>query len=128
MKWSRLFNRMLEEKSNRMLEEKSKEVKKLVVHGSHWTADEIEFLKRNRHLTAREIAEKLNRTVEAVRTKRQRLRIRPSYFWTEEEEEKLRELYEKGLSDKEIAKLIGRPAGAIRSKRRRMGLVRRRRA
>jgi len=117
MKWSTLFNQMLEEKS--------KEVRKLLIHGSRWTADEIEFLKRNRHLTAREIAEKLNRSIEAVRTKRQRLGIRPSYFWSKEEEEKLRELYEKGLPDKEIAKLLGRSVGAVRLKRQRMRLVKR---
>jgi len=119
MKWNRLFNRMLEEKS--------KEVRKLLIYGSRWTVDEIEFLKRNRHLTAREIAEKLNRTVEAVRTKRQRLKIRPKYFWSPEEEEKLRELYEAGLSDAEIARQLGRSVGAVRLKRQRMGLVRRRR-
>jgi len=120
MKWSRLFDRMLEEKS--------KEVRKLLIHGSRWTVDEIEFLKENAHLTAREIAEKLGRTVEAVRTKRQRLKIRPKYLWSPEEEEKLHELYEAGLSDAEIARQLGRSVGAVRLKRQRMGLVRRRRA
>ncbi len=43
--------------------------------------------------------------------------------WTEDEEDLLKELYNKGLSKKEISKELGRTTGSISSRLNRLGLA-----
>jgi len=118
VKWSELFDKMLEKKAEEIKKQRRSNRKP----GDRWTPEEIEFLRQNTHLRAREIAEKLGRSLHGVWSKMNRLKIRSKYYWTPEEEQRLRELVAQGLTDKEIGKILGKPPGAIRAKRHRMGL------
>ncbi len=90
-----------------------------------WSADEVRLLKEllpNKKLS--EIAEKLGRSVDAVKCKRYSIGIRyPRSLWSEGEIKLVKKLYP-GQGPYEAARKIGRSVGAVGQKAYEMGVKR----
>jgi predicted transcriptional regulator len=93
--------------------------------GRIWKEKELEFLMKNYpEMTAREIAEKLGRSIRAVWDKAAKLGVikYPIRKWSVEEEDYLKENYHK-MRSRDIAYVLGRTAPAVRNYARKLGLV-----
>lgn len=89
-----------------------------------WSDKEIQFLKNNYHnLSAKECAEKLDRSVSAIYYRVSSLGLQEDReFWTKEEEEYLKKHY-KNTSNPELAEILDKASGeAVRVKANKMGL------
>jgi biotin operon repressor len=95
--------------------------------GRIWKEKELEFLmKKYPEMTAREIAEKLGRSVRSVWDKVSKLGItkRPMHKWSVEEEDYLKENYHKMFS-RDIAYILGRTKPAVWDHAKKLGIARR---
>jgi len=93
--------------------------------GRIWKKKELEFLMKNYpEMTAREIAEKLGRSVRAVWGKATKLGITkyPMRKWSVEEEDYLKENYRKMYS-RDIAYVLGRTVPAVQGRVKKLGMV-----
>lgn len=85
-----------------------------------WTVEEEKFLSDNKHLTHKEIAEKLNRPIGSVKKKIQKLGItaESEYFrWTSDKVEQLRKLYiEEQLPSSQIAEKLNTTKQSVEMK------------
>jgi hypothetical protein len=93
--------------------------------GRIWKKKELEFLMKNYpEMTAREIAEKLGRSVRAVWSKATKLGITkyPMRKWSVEEEDYLKENYRKMYS-RDIAYVLGRTVPAVQGRVKKLGMV-----
>lgn len=95
-----------------------------IVNGK-WSAEEVRLLKKLLPNTPpREIAEKLGRSMSAVRYKRCLIGIRyPHNLWSEGEIKLLKELYP-GNGSKVLARKLGRSVDAVRQRAHKTGLKR----
>ena len=93
-----------------------------------WSKDEVRLLKKLFPKgKAREIANQIGRSVNAVRVKAHKLRLRkPNQYpvWSKKELNVLKKLYPRRTAQ-EIANQIGRPVQAVRGRIFRLGLKKR---
>lgn len=105
--------------------------------GSKWTEKEENFIKENwREKSDRELSKKLDRSINAIRNRRQKLDIRrpeshsgkfnQGIEWTKEKKEFLKENYE-DMAYKEIANQLNTSTQAIKDKAARLNLEKQRR-
>lgn len=102
---------------------KTGEVVEVPPHYIHWTEAEEEILRRSNGKPARELAEMLGRTPNAVREKRRRLGIsssRPHNKWTPAEKQELLALVKSGMKRKDIAETLGRTYASVSGMLRRL--------
>lgn len=93
--------------------------------GRKWTAEEDAYLEASwsgSEETA-EIAEHLDRSLEAIRLRANSLGLVSRVYWTAEENSILREGYARGESPKTLAKHLDRTIGAIHAQAERLELV-----
>jgi predicted transcriptional regulator len=93
--------------------------------GRIWKKKEMEFLMKNYpQMTTREIAEKLGRSVSAVRDKIAKLGIAkyPTRKWSVEEEDYLKENHRK-MRLKDIAYILGRTVSAVKDRVKDLGMA-----
>lgn len=98
--------------------------KKVSLHGKKWTKSEVEEAKRlfKKGLSYKEIAVRINRSYNGVRTKLERLgyKTKTSLPWREEEIVILKDMVKKGYIDALIGEEIGRPRISIYTKRKKL--------
>lgn len=100
--------------------------------GKPWTKEEekrlVKYFEEGK--TAREVSNKLGRSMEAVYRRRCDIRNglnpRPKKQWTDKDKEDLEKKFKQGKSDEEIAKCLGRTVNAVGRVRLTMGLHRQR--
>ena len=100
--------------------------------GKPWTKEEekrlVKYFEEGK--TAREVSNKLGRSMETVYQRRYKIRNglnpRPEKQWTDKDKEDLEKKFKQGKSDEEIAKYLGRTVNAVGRVRLMMGLYRQR--
>lgn len=100
--------------------------------GKPWTKEEekrlVKYFEEGK--TAREVSNKLGRSMETVYQRRYNIRNglnpRPEKQWTDKDKEDLERKFKQGKSDEEIAKYLGRTVSAVGRVRLMMGLYRQR--
>ena len=96
-------------------------------HFSLWRPEEVEILRSSiRKLSWDKISEKLHRSEKSCRQKARSLiehKGKDRKAWTEEEDEVVKTLVERGLSIQEIAKQLGRTYGSIGLRAKKFGIV-----
>lgn len=92
--------------------------------GKRWTDAEFKILRNNAEKDSHEIAGLLEtRTFKAIQSMRKKLGIKIMEHWTEEEKNKLKEIYGK-TGIEELSKLLRRSRNSVISKAGKMGLRR----
>ena len=96
-------------------------------HFSLWSSEEVEILRSSiSKLSWDKISEKLHRSEKSCRQKARSLtehKGKDRKGWTEEEDEVVKVLVERGLTIKEIAKQLGRTYGSISLRAKKFGIV-----
>ena len=114
-----------------LINTRKKSFKKMYVR--RWNPHEEELLREmiSQGLKKKEIAEKMGRTPKSVYARAYQLglvkfhrRGEKSKEWSKEEDEKLRELYSKGVPASEIARILNRPLQGVYARARVLGLKR----
>jgi hypothetical protein len=91
-------------------------------YGSEWTAEEITFLRKNYAImTAVQISDALQRTINGVKRQARVLGLQKERLWTQEEEQRLREIYDR-YSLEELSGIFGFSIDSVSHHARKIGL------
>lgn len=120
--WSTKTHKEIAKELNRSISSIANKTRKLrlVDNSSKWTDEEVEFLKENYFKDVNFLADKLNKTCDAVKSKRFKLGLAVSNKWSKEEEQFLIENWNK--DEDFLVKHLSRNINSIRQKGYRMGL------
>ena len=94
--WSTKTHKEIAKELNRSISSIANKTRKLrlVDNSSKWTDEEVEFLKENYFKDVDFLADKLNKTCDAVKSKRFKLGLVVSNKWSKEEEEFLIKMFD----------------------------------
>jgi len=87
-----------------------------------WSVEELDFVRNHPELTYVELSGILNRSVDAIKQKVYKLKLRPTLRWSKDDEDWLKENLD--LPYSELSKKLNRSVRAIKHKLHYMGLVR----
>ena len=93
-----------------------------MVKNKPWSVEELNFIRNNPRLSYSELSERLGRSVDAIKQRIYKLKLRPTAKWSKEEESWLRENL--NLPYSELSKKLGRSVRAIKHKLGALGLRR----
>ena len=92
--------------------------------GRPWTNEDEQHLKDNfNDKTYTELATELNRTFRAVAARARKLKLKKNGTWSEQEDDKLRQLRDEGYTLREIENEMGKSSTFIYQKLRGLGLT-----
>ena len=115
--WNKKTHKQIAKELNRSISSIANKTRqmRLVDKTNKWTDEEIEFLKENYFKDVDFLANKLNKTCDAVKSKRFKLGLTSTNKWTKEEEDFLKENY---FKDKDfLVNKLNKSYDSIKSKK-----------